>query len=557
MDGLSDRDAYLLERFRSGELTDLQPADLESALGQRAADVMLRANGAGRDGALEGWLAKIAAQEAETFRRALVAVDPTAEAPPAWAAPSRATEAPALPEGARIDPELGKGACRWLDDYAAFSRHWSPNAYEGFHEAVGLWVLSVVAARRVVLHLGSRHYSPLLIALVARTSLWAKSTTADIGMDVLREAGLDFLLAADDATPQKFIHDMAGRVPDVYEELPPVAKETVTRRLAFAGQRGWFYEEFGQQVAAMIRGDGVMADFRGLIRRLDDCKDRYEYGTVSRGSEVIERPYLALLANMTPADMRPLAKRGSTAWNDGFWARFAFIAPPATEPPVGRFPDGERTIPRSLSDPLWKWHQRLGIPTVEIEDGGPNAKKRPALVMPPPPLQCTLGPGVYEAYYAYYESLRQLLAGTTVTDLDGNYARLAAKALRVAMLLAAFDNGGRIELAHWVRAQTITERWRADLHTLFDQVNEAEPSSGQQQEEKVLHVVRKLQTRRAPTAADVSRFLRGMGSAEAKKVLDGLVSAGVLQAVPTPRGATKYRTSGFTLISRDGGSNEP
>src|SRR5207248_11561637 len=59
------------------------------------------------------------------------------------------------------------------------SSKWSPRAYDGFHEAVGLWILSTIAARRVALAHGGRRYTPLFIALTARTSLYSKSTTAD------------------------------------------------------------------------------------------------------------------------------------------------------------------------------------------------------------------------------------------------------------------------------------------------------------------------------------------------------------------------------------------
>lgn len=116
----------------------------------------------------------------------------------------------------RVDEDLGGDAGPSLDAYVEFSRTWSPRAYDGFHEACGLWLLSTVAARRVLLHLGKPHYTPLFIALAARTSLYAKSTTAQIAIRVLGKARLDWLLAADASSPQKFIQDLTRRVPEVY-----------------------------------------------------------------------------------------------------------------------------------------------------------------------------------------------------------------------------------------------------------------------------------------------------------------------------------------------------
>ena len=98
-----------------------------------------------------------------------------------------------------------------------------------------------------------------------------------------------------------------------------------------------------------------------------------------------------------------------------------------------------------------------------------------------------------------------LAAASPHDDLDANYARFGEKALRVALLLASVSNHPRVELRHWARAQEITERWRAGLHTAFGLVNEDEPSRAEQAEEKVADVVRRLYARKQmPTAADVA-----------------------------------------------------
>lgn len=439
-------------------------------------------------------------------------------------------EMPALPERAQLPDELGADAAPWLDKYAKFSRKWSPRAYDGFHEAVGLWILSTTAARRVVLHFGGARYTPLFILLAARTSLWAKSTTVKIGTETLHAAGLSWLLAADAATPQKFIQDLTLRLPGDFDQLPEAQQHRVWKRLAFAGQRGWFYEEFGQHVHAMNRRDGPMADFRGIIRRFDDCQDEYSYGSIGRGTDIVENPYLALLGNLTPADLRQFAQRGATMWNDGFWARFAFVTPPTRERNTDRFPADERHIPPSLSEPLQEWHKRLGVPTVTTNDvldndGEATGKKRiesTGLT----PKACTLGEGVVDAFYNYMDGLGDILEETQQNDFDGNYTRFAEKALRVAMLLASFQNNGSIELNHWARAQQITERWRAGLHSLYNQVNEPEPTETALLEEKILGIVERMGN---PTLREISQRIYGLGSTELEPVLMGLVRTGHLE----------------------------
>ena len=170
----------------------------------------------------------------------LVEPDP-ARPPPTPPDPSEFYDdlAPTLPRSAQVDPVLARAGCPWLGHYTLFSTKWSPRAFAGFHEDIALWLLSTVAARRVFVHCGPRHFTNLYIALVARTSVWAKSTTVDIGIATLRAAGLDWLLASDDATPQKFISDLTLTVPRDYDLLDDEAQERARLRLSFAGKRGW------------------------------------------------------------------------------------------------------------------------------------------------------------------------------------------------------------------------------------------------------------------------------------------------------------------------------
>jgi hypothetical protein len=459
--------------------------------------------------------------------------------------PSKFLEIPPLPEAARVDPALGIDACPWLDDYVAFSRKWSPRAYDSFHEACALWLLSTVAARRVFVHLGKPRFTNLYLALTARTSLYAKSSTAEIPLQLIHKAGLSYLLAADSATPQKFVSDLTTKLVNNYDGLDVEQQEYARLRVATAGQRGWYYDEFGQHIAAMMRDGGFMADFRGLLRRLDDTPERYEYGSISRGSDVVERPYLALLANLTPDDLKPHARRGSGLWGDGFLGRFALITPPEDDRRRDRFPKGERIIPGDILTPIVKWHDRLGLPDVAIEDvydkdDKPTGAKR--LQVSEVQLEAlTYGQDVFEAFYAYHDGLLDILQDSTFHDLDGSYCRLGEKALRVATLLASVSGSATIEMNHWSRAVEIAERWRAGLHELYNQLNEPDESIEHQMEEKLLSIVQKLG---GATAAVCARNVRNLSAIEAGRYLDGLAEVGLLTITTTKKNTRKYKING-------------
>jgi hypothetical protein len=178
---------------------------------------------------------------------------------------------------------MGAGACCWLDEYIAFSRKWSPRSFDGFHEACGLWLLSTIAARRVMVHFGRPRFTNLSIQFAGRTTLFAKSSAAEIAISLLRACGLQYLLAPDESTPQSFLRALAGGdLPPDYDQMGSEQQALARLRLGFCGQRGWFAEEFGSRLASIMRVDGVMAEFRGLLRHLDDCPLHHRPG--DRGS---------------------------------------------------------------------------------------------------------------------------------------------------------------------------------------------------------------------------------------------------------------------------------
>lgn len=381
---------------------------------------------------------------------------------------------PQLPETACLPENLGLDACPWLDEYVDFSRIWSPESFDDYHEACGLFVLSTVAAGRVVFDLGSPRKTNLNTMLVGRTSIHAKSTASNIAQSLLREARLEWLLAPDEITPQKLISDMASNeLPGNFRHLSDEVQQKEIHRVLTAGQRGWVVDEFGDNLKAMMQPNGIMNGIKGLIRTLDGSPSKYEYSTISRGKNLISQPYLPMLANVTIADLAPYARRGNTLWGDGFFARFATPTPPNASLSFGKFPNQQRIFPESLVLPLVNWNARLGFPGYKIVE---SEGKQVLVPIPLPTIHLKISSEVFEAHYVYHQELRLLTLNNQNSDLDGNYTRFPEKALRIAALFASFENSESIELKHWVKAQAITERWRIGLHELYQQITTTKDS---------------------------------------------------------------------------------
>jgi Protein of unknown function (DUF3987) len=465
---------------------------------------------------------------------------------------SNEVDIPPLPENIRLPEELSRGACAWLDNYIEYSREISPEGYEDFHEACGLWLLSTIAGRRVKIPFRRGQYTPLMIVLVARGGLYIKSDTAEVAIDVLRAANLHWLLGSDETTPQKLLTDMSGPIPKNYGSLDEVKQYRIRQRLAMSAQRGWYYDEFGQLIRAMLKQNGIMQDFKGLLLKLDKCAESYEYATQSRGTELIEKPYLALLGTMTPPDIKNLAKAGSDLWSDGLWDRFAWVCPPPGTALDKPFVLGEMPVPYTLYKPLKDWHDRLGIPNVVIDEKR-DEKERitdyTATRGELPETTIELPPDVYNAWVTYRSALKSIAKQLTTEDLDGSYQRLSIKAIRIAALFASLENGNVIELKHWCKAQEISERWRKSLHELYRQVNaeDSSPTSAKKLEDDILRIVRKLEKeKQPPTIKEIRDYLKRVDLGRLKQGVHDLVRARLL-AEDTLGKSPRYTTVEETL----------
>lgn len=451
---------------------------------------------------------------------------------------------PTLLTSAQLPPKLSNGACPWLDWYVDYSRQASDKAFDGFHAFVGLWLLSTIAARRVYLQIKRKwFYTNLMIALFAETSFYAKSFTVGVAKEILYELELDHLLGPDRVTPQKLWSDMSGvNVPAHFDELPPAQQIRIRQERAMSGQVGLVYDEFGKFVQGMLRKQSTNVEFIDMFLTFDGCPPRYRNATISRDGEPITNPYIALIGNVTPPNLKDNARAGADFWQDGFWARFSFVvAPPAKEEDIKDDEDDDDMlpIPARILEALKDWHTRLGIPDCHIDpirkddkETGRYSIEREEL----PQTACTITREAKQAWKRYAAALERMSLKFPHRDFIGSYKRLPETAMRMAVLMASLSNNNKVDIYQWAKAQELAELLRYYLHALYTQVNSAEdtPTKSATLEAKIRQALKTKGPLTIPRLR--SDHLRSYGTEDIFKAVRLMLQAREVRQIETSRG---------------------
>ncbi len=449
-----------------------------------------------------------------------------------------------LLESAKLDSSLARGACPWLDKYVEFSKKASPEGYEDYHVACGLWALSTASARRIYLPMQlERFYGNLSIALTGRSSLFAKSLTAKVAKHILENAGLGYLIGPNRATPARLLSIMSGlQIPADYNDQSSEMQEYKKKELAMSAQKGLFFDELGKFIQGTERKGSTTADYIEILLEMDACPDKYKNETVIRSSEPIERPYLPVLGGMTPANLRQNAQAGAAFWSDGWWGRFSFATAPSDDAKDEALETGELLIPEELTRPIKDWHRRLGIPVYDIieqvdQSGKPTGKHQIEVCVPPTETACTIAPDAYQAWKQYRSALKTITKKSENEDFDASYQRLPTTALRIAVLIASLENNNRIELRHWAKAQELAEMFRKGLHCLYDQVNSS-GTNGLFEKKLLKEIEKKFSPDKEFNTRVLARTSSQFSNEKAERVnqtLESFERAGFLARVPGKR----------------------
>jgi len=403
--------------------------------------------------------------------------------------------APDLPEYARLTTEQeaeARNTGAWLDAFVQFAGEASPMTPAAFHIAAGVFLGGLVIARRLFLDVSVKEnaiYPNLYMLYLGPSTIQRKSTALHVVKGLLKAAGLEHFLLADQQTPEALAVDLTTRVPFTFDSWQTTVQGRWLRERALAAQRGWLLEEAAKLLDSFNRD--FTAGLLPMVLDIYDCPDEaMTRNTLSRGRELVEKPYLNIFGVTTYGDMAEhLEKR--RLWSNGFFARFALVG--SDDVGTWRFWPEPKVYPAELVQGLRRVAtQLLPVPEAYITEtdlpgtnnngnGEPRKVKEIELTTPliASKVQLERGGEAWEAWerYARATSFDMLTGETVHDDFKPSYGRLGTMLIKVAIILAAFDAEKlpvTLEPRHIYRAQEIVELWRANLHEVFGKMRALE-----------------------------------------------------------------------------------
>lgn len=370
---------------------------------------------------------------------------------------------PALPKEARLSSEqieVAKSGRRWLDQYVRWACIAASATPEIFHEAMGLWLLATAATRRIKVQIGGEDIFPnLYIMIIAKTSMYRKSTGMKKAISVLMKANLDVLRLPSEATPEALFDELAGIKPINFDRLTTDVQRRWLLGRAFAAQKAIVKDE-ASSILASLRKEYMGGLTELLLQGYDSDAGVIDKRLQSKGLISIKDLSLSFLGATTPTMW---AKYVGTEENEnGLTPRFAIITP---EGPPKKGMSGEVV---NIPDVLVNEIRRIFL---EVLPGDYVTVKPTDEIMTPPVACASLSPNAFKQLEAYRDALGfDMLADGSVDErLAPAYSRLGTMAYKIAMLLCLADSQRdiiRVEDRHAYAAILISERWRESLHRL-------------------------------------------------------------------------------------------
>ncbi|MGB0383203.1 MAG: DUF3987 domain-containing protein [Ardenticatenaceae bacterium] len=450
----------------------------------------------------------------------------------------------------------------WLDRYIEYSRALSPRGFGMLHEATGLWLMSSVVAGRAIINFGGRwRHTSLMFIAVGRSSVWAKSHTIGIAEELLIDAGQDWRFLPTLACPQAIVEEMRDnkQVMAVLREMNRDGlsdkefkalenkladlRDELGKLYAHEGQRAWHIKEFSSKIISdMMTPYDQMASFSGFLREINEKVPRASKRTRGHGKQMIKNPYLAVIAETRPANIRPLVRVGAPLWSNGFLARFAIIAPTSDETP-------------SRARVAYKRHLRAGAPhelTSVLANVNQKLGRRKKYYQRLIKTQILYAQDISDAMYDYEAWINQNRLDSS--DLDSTYARLVfEQSPKIAMLLALFDGSDEIQMHHYQRSIEVCERIRRCTEDFYKRITESSKSSKQaaqsQLEDQIIKIIWLHHEKKNewPTLRDIRKRTGNnkhnrLWSEDTMKVMDVLRDANQLEEFKEKgKRASRYR----------------
>jgi len=441
---------------------------------------------------------------------------------PEHVAPVRSVDLSAAPPDEPNDeldpPDLKLPA--WLEQYLDWAGTTGNQTPMIFHQAAGLWLLSVAIGRRLdgEAPWGVRLYPNMYAMLIASTTFYRKSTAFKLAEQVARQA-IPHMLMPPPGSPERFQEALAGQPPSNFDKLSKAQKERLTKAQPFAAQRGLLKDEVAGLFGTINKKD-YMTGMKDLLMELYDCPDFSDKDTQS-GLTSVENAALSILGVTTPAGLS--AAVSDADWDNGLLIRFALLTP---EPDYRERPPAEvfQEVPETLVEGLRTLHEKL--PGPQATETGLSA-----------PQALRLDVRCWPACQAYGDRLRRMCDPRKDTELDerlkGVYGRLHVHAFKLATLFAALDWLNTddappvVEDDHWRNAEIVAESWRSSAHRLLDQLdNTGEAIQERRQQDKLLKAIRQA----GAGGANLRSMYRSLSltAKRARQLSQDLVRAGLV-----------------------------
>jgi hypothetical protein len=255
------------------------------------------------------------------------------------------------------DPKLPA----WLNQYVTWASRVGNQTPITFHQAAGIWLLSVAIGRRLYVEApwGIKLYSNTYMMMVADTTFYRKTTAYKLAETVIRDA-IPHMLMPTPGSPERFQEALAGRMPSNYKELSYEQQELLSKGRAFAAQRGLFKDEIAGLFGAFNRKD-YMAGMKDLIMEMYDCPD-YSDKDTQTGLTIVKDAAPSILGVTTPTGLAGAITDAD--WQNGLLPRFLLLTP---EPNYVERPTLKKyeKPPAELVAGLQQLYERLPMPKQE------------------------------------------------------------------------------------------------------------------------------------------------------------------------------------------------
>lgn len=403
----------------------------------------------------------------------------------------------------------------WIDAYVSWATKRSPLTPTHFHEAIAYTLAACAIAGRICVRTPQgRIYPNLYTLLLGKTSVYAKTVAMDLSQELAGKAMIDDRVINSVFTPESIIGELAGEKPTNLAKLSDTQQQHWRDSARWGACRMFRLDEAGVFFNALRRD--YNAGLQDLWMKFYDCPPLVERTTFVHGLHVIEQPVLSCLFATTPASIAPMI-RDQAMWLQGFWPRWNFC--------VGAgYTDFVHSVYESPAEDLRK-------PLFELGQNrfGDTKACDPWLV----PVEDS----VMEDYENVLEANRKRTFEGAEGYMEAALSRLHTKRMKLALILAAFDEEPKVTASHWAATARSVRQIELDMVEALQQCRKTEKA---QQEEAVLRFLRSRGGR--ATFRDIQRHMH-QSQIELKPLYEGLVLAGICEL------QTEGRTKWLALVA--------